>query len=67
MLSGVKIAVYDPAVITELDFETNFLVTKDAIGKNRGQTLLAKLSEMNEFAKHQLITDDISTKEAKYF
>ena len=36
VLSGVRIAVYDPHTIDQSDFETNFLVAHDAIGKNRG-------------------------------
>ena len=36
MLAGVNVVIYDAEVVTEDDFETNFLVAHDEIGEKRG-------------------------------
>lgn len=51
MLAGVKISVYDESTITEDDIETNFLVAADDLKKKRGETILARLKEMNPGAR----------------
>lgn len=51
VLAGVKISVSDDSIITADDIETNFLVAADDIGKKRGETVLARLKEMNPGAR----------------
>ena len=43
ILAGVNVTIYDDAVATEDDFESNFLVAKSDIGKNRGDAVFGRL------------------------
>jgi len=36
VLAGANVWIYDPAIITDDDFETNFLVAYNDVGKPRG-------------------------------
>ena len=43
ILAGVNVTIYDDAVATEDDFESNFLVAESDIGKNRGDAVFGRL------------------------
>ena len=39
VLAGVNVTLYDDAIATEDDFQSNFLIAYDEIGKNRGKSI----------------------------
>jgi ubiquitin-like 1-activating enzyme E1 A len=60
ILAGVNVTIYDDAIVTEDDFESNFLVAKDEIGKKRGEVVFARLRGMNPTGKNQWIDENPS-------
>lgn len=58
ILAGVNVTIYDDATVTEDDFESNFLVAKDEIGKKRGEVVFNRLKVMNPTGKNQWIEEN---------
>jgi molybdopterin/thiamine biosynthesis adenylyltransferase len=59
ILAGVNVTIYDHATVTEDDFESNFLIAHDDIGKSRGEAVFEKLKEMNPSGKNEFFCQNL--------
>lgn len=64
ILAGVNVTIYDNQIVTEDDFETNFLVALEDIGKSRGEVIFQKLKNMNpngdnQWVEGRLLSDEL--------
>jgi amyloid beta precursor protein binding protein 1 len=72
ILPGVGfITILDDKLVEERDLGTNFFVTKDSIGKSRGETAKDLLLELNEDVKghhlHEAPSKYISNQDSEFF
>ncbi|EGR32134.1 hypothetical protein IMG5_094990 [Ichthyophthirius multifiliis] len=54
ILCGTNICISDNQIINQDDVETNFLISPNDIGKNRGQVIKQKLNDMNPMVQIDL-------------
>ena len=52
ILAGVNVTLYDHAIATEDDFDTNFLIAESDIGRSRAEAVFDRLKNMNPAGKN---------------
>lgn len=59
VLAGVNVTIYDDETVTEDDYETNFLVGLDEIGKPRGSVVFERIKLMNPSGNNELFLESL--------
>jgi len=68
VLSGIKsLTMLDDSVVTENDFTSNFLIPRDQLGKNRAESCLSRVQQLNPMVDIKTDTDSVDSKEDSYF
>ena len=68
ILSGINLdlcSLKKDELISEEDFQDEFLVSKDDVGKVKGEFIVQKLSEMNPFSKINFKKEILSVENLK--
>lgn len=59
ILAGVNVTIYDDTVVTDDDFESNFLIGESDVGRKRGGAVFEKLREMNPAGKNEVVEEEL--------
>lgn len=54
--------IYDDAIVGEDDFETNFLIGIDQIGKKRGEAVYQRIKQMNPSGDNQFFCESLDVR-----
>ena len=68
ILSGVKSVTFlDEKAVTELDFASQFFISRDQLGKNRAQSSLARAQALNSMVVVKSDTGKLADKDKDFF